>query len=87
MSFSPVISGSALAKNEIVGSENLSIGTGSDRVHGTGFKIDQNCTGNIFAARSLVIVNIDPLQLKIAVAMVSSGGVDSVLIGDNFPEL
>jgi len=37
MSFGPVISGSSLSENEVIGSEELSERSGSDRVHGTGF--------------------------------------------------
>jgi hypothetical protein len=37
MSFGPVISGSSLSENEVIGSEELSERSGSDGVHGTGF--------------------------------------------------
>lgn len=35
----------------------------------------------------LVVVDADPVQLQIAVAMVGPCGVDAVLIADHFPEL
>ena len=35
----------------------------------------------------LVVVDVDPLQLEVGVAMVGSGGVDSVLVRDHLPEL
>jgi hypothetical protein len=37
VSFGPVISGSSLSENEVIGSEELSERSGSDGVHGTGF--------------------------------------------------
>ena len=43
--------------------------------------------GNIFAAGSLIVVNIDPLELEVAGASVGAGGVDTVLVRDNLPEL
>ena len=53
VTFGPVISGARLSKNEVIGAENLSKGSGSDRVHGTGLQIDENSTGDIFASGSL----------------------------------
>jgi hypothetical protein len=37
MSFGPVVSGSGLSEDEVIGSEELSERSGSDGVHGTGF--------------------------------------------------
>ena len=37
MSFGPVVSCSGLSENEVVGSEELTEGSGSDGVHGSGF--------------------------------------------------
>ena len=36
---------------------------------------------------SLKYVDIDPLQLQVRVAVVGAGRVNTVLIGDDFPEL
>ena len=49
----PVVTGTRLAEDEVVGAEKLTEGTGTDSVHGTGLKIDQNGTGNILATGSL----------------------------------
>ena len=35
----------------------------------------------------LIVVNVDPLQLKIRVAMVCACWVDAVFVRDDFPEL
>lgn len=37
MSFGPIVSGSSLSEDEVIGSKELSERSGSDRVHGTGF--------------------------------------------------
>lgn len=89
MALGPIVSGTGLAKNEIIGAKDLTVGTGSDTVHSTGLKIHENSPGNVSTARSLIVIDIDPLQLKIGgrIAVVLSGGVDAVLIADDFPEL
>ena len=35
----------------------------------------------------LIIINIDPLQLKVGVPMVGAGGIDTVFVRDHLPEL
>ena len=87
MSLCPVVSCSWLSKNKIIWSENLSIRSRSDWVHGTGFEINQNSAGDVFAAWCFIVVYVDSLQLEIAVAMVGASGINSMLIGNNFPEL
>ena len=42
---------------------------------------------NIFAAGGLVVVHIDPLELEVGGAAVGAGGVDTVLVRDDLPEL
>ena len=87
MTLGPVISGSRLAKNKVVWSENLSKRSRSDWVHGTGFKIDQDGAGDVLATGGLIVVDIDAFQLKLRGAVVGAGGVDAVLVGDDLPEL
>lgn len=48
-----------LTENKVVGSEDLTEGSGSDRVHGTGFQIDQNGTWNVFATSGFIVVYVD----------------------------
>jgi hypothetical protein len=83
----PVISGSGLSEDEVVGAEDLAKGAGADRVHGTGLEVNKDGTGNVLAAGGFVVVDVDALKLEIGVAMVGTGGVNSVLIGDDFPKL
>ena len=87
MSFSPVVSGSGLSEDEVVRPEDLTIGTGPDRVHGSGFEVDEDCPGDILSSGGFVVVNVDALQLQVGVTVVGAGGVDAVLVRDDFPEL
>ena len=42
---------------------------------------------NLLAAGGLVVVDVDALKLEVGIAMVGSGGVNTVFVGDDFPEL
>ena len=42
---------------------------------------------HLLAAGSLVVVDVDAFKLEVGVAMVGSGGVNTVFVGDDFPEL
>jgi hypothetical protein len=60
--------------------------TGTDRVHGTGFQVNKDGTGDVLATSGFIVVDIDTFQLEIRVAVVSTGGVNTVFVGDDFPE-
>merc|ERR1711981_719656 len=83
----PVISSSTLPKDKVVGSEDLSEGPRPNTVHGAGLQVHEDSSGHILAPRGLVVVNIDPLELKITSSVVASSGVDAMLIADDLPEL
>ncbi len=87
MSLGPVVTGTGLSENEVIGSEELSEGTGSDGVHGSGLEIHEDGSGNVTATGGFVVVNVDSLELEIGVTVVRTGGVNTVLVGDDFPEL
>ena len=80
MSLGPVVSSSRLPEHEVVRSEDLAERSGSDGVHGSGFQVHKDGTGNVLSAGSLVEVDIDPLQLKIGVSVVGSSGVNAMLV-------
>jgi hypothetical protein len=83
----PVVAGTSLAENEVVGSEELAIGTRAYTVHGPRLQIHQNGAGHVSAASGFVEIAVDALQLEVAVAMVSAGRINSVLVGDDLPKL
>jgi hypothetical protein len=59
VSFGPVVSGSGLSEDKVIRSEKLSERSGSNRVHGTGFKIHKDSSGDISSSSSFVEINID----------------------------
>ena len=61
----PVVSGSGLAEDEVVGSEELSVGAGSDGVHGSGFQIHEDGSGDVPASGGFVEVDIDSLKFEV----------------------
>ena len=87
MAFCPIVSSTRLAKDKIVRSEDLSIGTAADAVHGSRLKINEHSPGNILSARGLVVVDLDPLELQVGGALVIAGAVDAMLVRDDLPEL
>ena len=86
MALSPVVTCAGLSKDEVVRSEELSEGSGSDGVHGSGLEVHQNGTGDVPAASGLVVVDVDPLELEVRVSVVSTSRVNSVLVRDDLPE-
>ena len=83
----PVVTGTGLSENEVVGSEELTERSGSDGVHGSWFEIHEDSAGNVTASGSFVVVDVDSLELEVGVSVVRTGWVNTVLIRDNFPEL
>ena len=53
----PVVSGTRLAKDEVVWTEELTEWTSTDSVHSTWLQIDQDSTRNILVARSLYVLH------------------------------
>ena len=54
MTFSPVVTGTRLSEDEVVGSEDLAHGSGSDGVHGTGLEVDEDSSGDVSEKGRLV---------------------------------
>ena len=86
MSLGPIVSGSGLAEDEVVGSEELTERSRSHGVHGSGFQVHQDGSGNVSSSGSFVEVHVDSLQLQIGVSVVGSGRVDSVFVRNDLPE-
>jgi len=61
----PVVAGSGLSEDEVVGSEELAEGSGSDGVHGSGFQIHEDSPGDVSASGGLIVVDVDPLELEV----------------------
>ena len=87
MSLGPVVSGSGLSEDKVVGSEELTEGSSSNRVHGSWLKIHKDGSGDVSSSSGFIVVDVDSLQLKVRVSMIGTGGVNSVLVRDDLPEL
>jgi hypothetical protein len=59
VSLSPVVTGSSLSEHEVVGSEELSEGSGSNGVHCSGFEVHKNCSWDVSSSGGFVIVNVN----------------------------
>ena len=87
MSFSPVVSSSRLSENKVVWSEEVTKRSSPHGVHGTRFEVYQNGSGDISSSGCFVIVDIDSFKLEVGLSLIGSGWVDSVFVGNDFPEL
>ena len=83
----PVVAGARLAEDEVVRAEELAEGAGADGVHGAGLEVHEDGARHVAAARRLVVVDVDALELEVRVAVVRARRVDAVLVGDDLPEL
>ena len=83
----PVVTSTSLTEDEVVGSEELTEGAGSNGVHSSGLEIHEDSTGNVASTGGLVEVDVDSLELEIGVAVVGTSWVNAVLVRDDFPEL
>ena len=63
MTLGPVVSGSGLAEDEVVRSEELTEGSGSDGVHGSRLKIHEDSSGDVSSTGGLIVVDVDSLKL------------------------
>ena len=87
MSLGPVVSGSSLSEDEVVRSEELSERSGSDRVHSSWFEIHEDGSGDVSSSSGFIIVDVISFQLMVGVSVIRNGGVNSVFVRDDLPEL
>ena len=76
-----------LTKHKVIWPEELSESARPDRVHGARLQVHQNSPGHVLSPAGLVVVDIDPLQLKVGVAVVGARRVNAVLVRNDLPEL
>ena len=87
MTLGPVVTGTSLSEDEVVGSEELTEWAGTDGVHGAWLEIHKDGSGYITATGGFVVVDVDSLELEIGVTVVGTSWVNAVLVGNDFPEL
>ena len=66
-----ILTGTALTKDKVVRTEQLTERTSTDGVHGTGLEIDENSSRDIFVARSLQGKSVDIQRLAVRVLQTS----------------
>merc|ERR1712195_16540 len=86
MSLGPVVTGTGLSEDEVIGSEELTKRSGTDGVHGSGLEIHEDGSGDVTSTGGFVVIDVDSLELEIGVTVVRTGGVNTVFVGDDFPE-
>ena len=67
----PVVTGTGLTKNEVVGAEEVAVGTTADSVHDTRLQINENGSGNVLAVAGLIVVDAKALKLLIIGTLVA----------------
>lgn len=86
----PIIFGTGLTKNEVIGAKDLAIRAWSDAAHGTRSEIHKHSPGYVPATGNLIVIDIDPLELDIRFGLVATAvlscGINVVLVADYFPE-
>ena len=87
MSLGPVVTGTGLSEDEVIWSEELSEWSGSDGVHGSWLKIHKDGSWDVSSTGGFVIVDVDSLELEIGITVIGTGWVNTVLVGDDLPEL
>jgi hypothetical protein len=65
MTLGPIVTGTSLSENEVVWSEELTEWSSSDGVHGSWFKIHEDCSWDVSTTGSFVEIDIDSLELEI----------------------
>ena len=81
----PVVTGTRLTEDKVVGAEERAKGTATDRVHSSRLKVDEDRAGNVLASSRLIVVHVDALELNVRGALVRAVGLDAVLLGDDLP--
>lgn len=87
MALSPVVSGSALAEDKVVGPEQLPEWPRANGVHGSWLQIDKDGARNVFATAGFIVINVDALQLEFRLPVIGSVRLDSMFVRDDLPEL
>lgn len=81
----PVVTGTRLTEDKVVGAEERAKGATTDRVHGSGLEVDKDGTGHVLASSRLIVVDVDALELNVRGALVRAVGLDAVLLRDDLP--
>jgi hypothetical protein len=87
MTLGPVVTGTGLTEDKVVWSEELTEWSSSDGVHGTWLKIHEDGSWYVSSTGGFVEIDVNSLELEIGITVVSTGWVNTMLVGDDLPEL
>lgn len=91
MTQSKVVIRTELTEHEAVWLEESAMGSWPDTVHGTRLQIDKDGTRHILALVTLIVVDVNALQLELHQVLISTSvftsGLDAMFVTDDFPEL
>merc|ERR1719355_162486 len=76
----PVVAGAGLAENEVVRAEELAERARTHGVHRARLEVHKDRARHVAAARGLVKVHVDALELEVGVAVVRTRRVNTVLV-------
>ena len=81
MTLGPVVAGPGLTVDDVIGAEDAAILGSLDGVDHAGLEVHKHGPGHVGTAARLVVVDIDPLELKIPVVPIEGTcGVDAMLL-------
>merc|ERR1719197_1041597 len=83
----PIVPRAGLPEDKVVRAEELPERPSADAVHGPGLQVHEDRARDVTAAGGLVVVDVDPLELQVGVAVVGARRVDAMLVRDHLPEL
>jgi hypothetical protein len=76
-----------LSEDEVVWSEKLTEWSSSNWVHSSWFEIHKDGSWNVSTSGSFVEVDIDSFELEIWVSVVGTSWINTMFVGNDFPEL
>jgi hypothetical protein len=82
----PVVTGTTLTEDKVVGTEEAAERAGADGIHGSGLEVNEYGTRHILVAARLVVVDRDTLELEVVLATVCAVVLEAMLLRDDFPE-
>ena len=80
------VAGARLAEDEVVRAEELPERASAHGVHRARLEVHEDRARDVAAARGLVEVHVDALELQVRVAVVRTRRVDAVLVRDHLRE-
>lgn len=82
----PVVSSATLTENHVIRTKQAPERSRADGIHGTGLEVNQDRTRDILVRASLIVEDVNALELEIVRALVDTIALDAVFFREDFPE-